>query len=64
MSPLLPDADRNGFTVGYGHRGARFATDLALMYLPFDERETATNHDGFQGTYNTTAWLVGLTFGF
>jgi long-chain fatty acid transport protein len=64
VSPLLPDADRNGFTVGYGRRGARFATDVALMYLPFDERETATNHDGFQGTYNTTAWLVGLTFGF
>jgi long-chain fatty acid transport protein len=64
VSPLLPDADRNGFTVGYGRQGPRFSTDLALMYLPFDARETSTNHDGFNGTYNTTAWLFGLTFGF
>lgn len=59
VGPLLPDADRNGFTVGYGRRGDRLGFDLALMYLPFDERTTTTNRDGFDGTYETTAWLLG-----
>jgi long-chain fatty acid transport protein len=64
VGPLLPDADRNGFTVGFGHQGSRFTTDVAVMYLPFEERETRTNRDQFNGTYNTTAWLFGLSLGF
>ncbi len=64
VSPLLPDADRNGFTVGWGRKGARAKTDIALMYLPFDERVTNSNRDNFNGTYNTTAWLLGATLSF
>lgn len=64
MSPLLPDANRNGYTIGYGWKGQRFTVDGAIMYLPFDERTTMTNRDGFFGTYNTTAWLYSLTLGF
>jgi long-chain fatty acid transport protein len=64
VGPLLPDSDRNGFTVGYGHKGSRFSTDFALMYLPFDERTTSTNRDNYNGTYNQTAWLFGVTLGF
>ena len=40
--------------------------DVALMYLMFDERErhrTLPNEPVFHGTYNTTAWLFGLTVG-
>ena len=63
MGPLLPDADRNGFTVGYGWDGDRLSGDLALMYLPFDDRSSPDNDDGFFGSYETTAWLFGATFG-
>jgi len=59
--PLLPDADRHGFTVGFGWRD-RF--DIAFMYLLFDERTTTTNYDNFFGTYDTTAWLLGATLKF
>lgn len=62
LSPLLPDADRNGFTVGWGHAPGVGGLDLALMYLPFDERTTLTNQDTFNGTYNTTVWLLGVTW--
>jgi long-chain fatty acid transport protein len=62
--PLLPDANRNGFSVGFGHRGRAFRTDLALLYLPFEDRCTSTNRDNFNGCYETTAWLFGATLSF
>lgn len=65
VGPLLPDAKRDGFTIGWG--GPSFIgerLDLAFMYLKFDERTTLTNNDQFFGTYNTTAWLLGATVTF
>ncbi|HEX4954837.1 MAG TPA: outer membrane protein transport protein [Thermoanaerobaculia bacterium] len=64
VSPLLPDANRNGVTIGYGHKGNRFSFDGAIMYLQFDERTTRTNIDRFYGTYESNAWLLGLTASF
>lgn len=65
ISPLLPDANRNGFTIGFGAN--RF--DLALMYLLFDERSRNRSFPGqtastFFGTYNTEAVLLGATLNF
>ncbi len=57
VGPLLPDSDRGGITLGLGWK--RY--DLALMYLQFDERTTTTNDNDFNGTYETTSWLLGLT---
>jgi len=56
--PVLPDADRNGFTVGFGTR--RF--DVAAMYLLFDDRTTTVNRDGFFGTYNTEVALFAFSW--
>jgi long-chain fatty acid transport protein len=67
ISPLLPDADRTGITLGVGLKGNRMKTDLALMYLPFDERSRAKSLPGdgdFFGTYKTTAWLLAATVSF
>jgi len=66
LGPLLPDANRNGFSVGYGRQGNRLKTDLALMYLPFDKRtidSSVAQVDNFYGTYKKTAWLLGVTVG-
>ena len=66
VSPLLPDADRNGITLGYGHTGA-IGFDLAFMYLDFKERTRRRSFEGenpFFGTYNTQAILVGATLNF
>lgn len=68
VSPLLPDADRWGFTLGYGHEGG-IDFDVALMYLIFDERTRDQSFDdepasNFFATYNQEAVLLGLTLGF
>jgi long-chain fatty acid transport protein len=66
VSPLLPDADRNGVTLGYGHSGA-IGFDVAVMYLDFKERTRNRSFPGesiFFGTYNTQAVLVGVTLNF
>jgi long-chain fatty acid transport protein len=64
VSPLLPDADRNGLTVGWGRKFDSTSLDLALMYLKFDERTVTPAENVFPGTYDTTAWLFGATVGF
>jgi long-chain fatty acid transport protein len=66
VSPLLPDADRNGITIGYGYTGG-IKADIALMYLDFKERTRARSFEGegpFFGTYKTKAWLLGATVSF
>jgi len=63
VSPLLPDADRKGVSVG-----TTFAisdkTDLQIgyLYLRFTDRSTeGVNPDGYEGLYKTTANLLGFT---
>lgn len=69
VSPLLPDADRSGITLGFGHEsGQGLKWDVALMYLDFDERvrdETPVEEleATFHGKYNTRAYLLGVTLG-
>lgn len=60
VGPLLPDNKRRGFTVGWGTPSGKL--DLALMYLDSGSRTTTTNRDGFNGTYETDAFLFGVTY--
>ncbi|HEX4497445.1 MAG TPA: outer membrane protein transport protein [Thermoanaerobaculia bacterium] len=63
VSPLLPDADRLGYCIGYGHTTG-FRYDVGLMYLNFHKRTVNQFRDSegpFAGTYETQAVLLGLT---
>jgi long-chain fatty acid transport protein len=61
VDPILPDADRNGFCVGFSYKiNEKISFDLAYMYLPFDQRTTEVSDQNFNGTYNTTTHLLGL----
>jgi long-chain fatty acid transport protein len=61
VSPLLPDADRNGYTVGYGHTFGDVHADFTLLYVDFKNRTTANNRDNFNGAYQTKVWLLGTS---
>lgn len=64
VNPLLPDADRNGFAIGYGWGGVH-KFDLALSYIDFQNRTRLKSFptDGdFFGTYKTRALILGAMF--
>ncbi|MEA2694080.1 MAG: long-chain fatty acid transport protein [Acidobacteriota bacterium] len=64
VNPLLPDANRNGITLGWGHTGVH-KLDLSLLYLNFAKRtrkKTFTHDAVFLGTYETQAVLLGATY--
>lgn len=65
VSPLLPDADRIGATIGAGwHRGP-FIVDGALFVLHFKDRSTGgVNPEEFEGTYETDALLWSFNLGY
>ncbi len=59
--PTLPDADRLGINVGVGVNVTNnIAIDASYMFLPFKQRTITNSAFGFNGTYNTTANLIGI----
>jgi long-chain fatty acid transport protein len=65
VSPLLPDSDRLGFTMGAGWHTGPFIVDGGVMILHFKDRSTqGRNPEGFDGTYETDAVLWSFNLGY
>jgi long-chain fatty acid transport protein len=65
VEPLLPDASRNEVSVGLGYKLTRNITiDLAYLFIKFDQRKAEQTELNFDGTYNSTANLFAVDFGF
>lgn len=65
VSPLLPDSDRIGATIGAGWHAGPFVIDGSLMVLHFKDRSTnGQNPEGFDGTYQTDALLWSVNAGY
>ncbi len=63
--PLLPDANRNGVNLGLGYQlTGNLTVDISYMFLKFDQRKAENTVANFDGTYNATATLVGIDFGY
>jgi long-chain fatty acid transport protein len=65
VSPLLPDADRNGFALGGTWKSGRFHVDGAMWYVLSAARSTeGSNRDQFNGTYKSNALTLGIFLGY
>lgn len=63
VSPLLPDADRIGLSVGVSKQlSEKMRLDVGYMHLVFPRRSThGKDHDNFNGRYENQAELLGFT---
>lgn len=64
LRPSIPDADRTGYSVGYGFLSKCWGIDVYAMQLEFDDA-TANGSplDGvINGTYTSSILLAGATF--
>jgi len=64
ISPLLPDADRTGFTFGVGKRFGSMTIDAAFMYLMFADADTDGKHSAYNGVYKNSGLLFGFNLGY
>jgi long-chain fatty acid transport protein len=65
ISPLLPDADRNGFALGGTWKTGHFHADAAMWVLLSPARSTeGVNRDNFNGTYKSHAVTLGIFLGY
>ena len=65
VSPLLPDSDRIGGSIGTGFHSGPFTVDWSLLVLHFKDRDTqGRNPEGFNGLYETDALLWSVNLGY
>lgn len=65
VSPLLPDSDRLGASIGAGWHAGPFLVDGSLLVLHFKDRDTrGQNAEGFNGEYETDALLWSVNLGY
>ena len=65
VSPLLPDSDRLGGSIGAGFHAGPFTVDGSLLVLHFKDRDTQLqNPEGFDGLYETDALLWSVNLGY
>ena len=61
MTPLLPDADRNGVTVGAGITRGKWTFDAYNLFLFVVNRSTeGKERNGYNGTYKTYVNAFGV----
>ncbi|HYH08400.1 MAG TPA: outer membrane protein transport protein [Thermoanaerobaculia bacterium] len=65
VSPLLPDSDRIGASIGAGWHSGHLTIDTSLLVLHFKDRSTqGLNDEGFNGVYETDALLWSVNLGY
>jgi long-chain fatty acid transport protein len=62
LTPDLPDFDRYSASVGLGFNFQPIRADLGYQFVMLHDTESTA--PGFEGTYNGTANVVGLTIGY
>jgi len=64
LRPSIPDADRTGYSLGYGYLSKRWGIDVYAMQFQFDDVTAPTGRESegvIPGTYTSTILLAGVT---
>lgn len=65
VSPLLPDQNRHGFSLGGSWTEGRLRIDAGAWYLRLAPRSTeGANRDRYNGTYDNSAFTFGVSLGY
>lgn len=65
VTPLLPDASRNGFCLGGSWKRGHVRVDGSAWYVKMKERSTeGLERDDYNGTYSGKALTLGLSLGY
>jgi long-chain fatty acid transport protein len=65
ISPLLPDANRNGFALGGTWKSGSWRLDAGTWFILSEKRSTdGLNRDDYNGTYESKAFTLGLSLGY
>ena len=65
LSPLLPDANRNGFALGGTWKSGKWRVDAGTWFILSDKRSTdGLNRDDYNGIYKSKAFTLGLSLGY
>lgn len=62
LAPSLPDANRVDLGLGVGYSYKWMKVDLGYLLVYFLPTKSTTGQEGPEGTYNSVAHLMGLTF--
>jgi long-subunit fatty acid transport protein len=62
---VLPDADQNALSLGFGYTTGGHTFDLAYTFSIYADREVSpTENDEFPGSYEIDSDLLGLTYSY
>jgi long-chain fatty acid transport protein len=67
VEPLLPDANRNGYNIGFGYKITdNLSLDFSYLFIKFDDREVTHSvpEIGLNGVYSTYVDLFGINIGY
>ena len=66
MGPILPDANRKGYSLGGAYDLGAMTLDFYYLALFLEDREIRDNQDNFNGDYSSFTTLAGfgLTYRF
>jgi long-chain fatty acid transport protein len=67
VEPLLPDANRNGYNIGFGYKITdNVSLDFSYLFIKFDDREVTNSvpEIGLNGVYTSYVDLFGINIGY